>query len=151
VITAKGGLVGRIQKVYGDYADVLLITDPSSSVDVYIARTGGRGVLVGLSRDDTYACKIDWLERGSEDKLVKVDDLVVTSGLGSAFPSGIPIGHVSAVTTKEYSMFQAVEIDPVVDFGSLRTVMVLTAPPPPPDPNAGKKKRSEPAYGARPY
>jgi len=62
VITG-GGPVGRINKVYGDYADVTLISDSSSSVEVVIPRTGGRGILTGLGRGDSYACTIEWLER----------------------------------------------------------------------------------------
>src|SRR5215470_721889 len=69
VITSQGP-VGRIEKVYGDYADVVLISDPSSRIDVVIrdpAQSGGppgeRGLLVGLGRPDSYACKIEWLAR----------------------------------------------------------------------------------------
>ena len=62
VITGTGP-VGRINKVFGDYADVTLISDPSSSVEVVIPRTGGRGILTGLGRNDSYACTIEWLER----------------------------------------------------------------------------------------
>jgi len=50
------GPVGRIDKVYGDYADVTLISDPASSIEVVIPRTGGRGMLTGLGRPDSYAC-----------------------------------------------------------------------------------------------
>lgn len=149
VITAQG-LVGRILWVYGDYADVQLMTDPASTVDVYVQRTGGRGGLKGLGRDDSYACQVDWLEPGA-DKTVHKNDLVVTSGLGAAFPAGIPVGLVSKVDTKPYSMFQDVEIEPIVDFSTLRNVMVLTAPPPPRDPEAGQRERSGPAHGTRPY
>jgi rod shape-determining protein MreC len=148
VITAQG-LVGRVLAVYGDYADIMLITDATSAVDVYVQRTGGRGVLRGLGRDDGYACQVDWIDPGP-GKAVKENDLIVTSGLGS-FPAGVPVGLVSKVTTKEYTMFQEVEVTPIVDFSSLRTVMVLTAPPPPVDPDAGQRDRSGAAFGRRPY
>jgi rod shape-determining protein MreC len=62
VITGTGP-VGRINKVFGDYADVTLISDASSAVEVVIPRTGGRGILRGLGRADSYACTIEWLER----------------------------------------------------------------------------------------
>jgi rod shape-determining protein MreC len=78
-----------------------------------------------------------------------VDDKVVTSGLGGAFPPGIPVGHVTSVTDKDYDMFQEVTVESVVDFSRLRAVMVLLAPPPPPDPDAAQHRRSEPAFGVR--
>ena len=119
------------------------------------AVTGGaRGLLVGMGRADTYACKIEWLERqgrtrtGTEAK-VKVGDEVVTSGLGASFPAGLVVGKVSKIIGDD-GMFQSVEVEPSVDVSRVRAVMVLLAPPPPPDPDAKSRRRSEPAFGARP-
>ena len=153
VITSSG-LVGRIQDVYGRHADVLLTTDPRSSVEVVVKRTGGLGILTGTGSPDRYACKIEWLERStapSADVTVKEGDEIFTSGLGGAFPAGLKVGTVRTVSTKEYGMFQEVEVAPVVSFSRLRAVLVLLAPPPPPDPGAGKKDRSKPAFDVRPY
>ncbi len=142
------GLVGRVQRTYGDYSDVLLATDPKSSVDVLIPRTGGRGVLTGLGSRDSYRCKIEYLERGAE---IKVRDQVVTSGLGGAFPADVPVGTIARVTTKEYGLYQEVEVEPAVDFSNLGALLVVLAPPPPPDPNADKPRPSTPAYSVRPF
>jgi len=202
VITSEGP-VGRVDKVYGDYADVVLISDPSSRIDVVLRdpaqaaahtssapgaigaggagsatgsggaispsspstpgaagahasapSSGPRGLLVGLGRPDSYACKIEWLERqgrtraGTEAK-VKVGDEVVTSGLGASFPAGLVVGKVSKIIGDD-GMFQSVEVEPTVDVSRVRAVMVLLAPPPPPDPDARSRRRSEPAFGARP-
>jgi rod shape-determining protein MreC len=198
VITSEGP-VGRVDKVYGDYADVVLISDPSSRIDVVLrdpahaaaasaaalpggagapngpggagmtaphgasapnaagassGPSGARGLLVGLGRPDSYACKIEWLERqgrtrvGTEAK-VKVGDEVVTSGLGASFPAGLVVGKVSKIIGDD-GMFQSVEVEPSVDVSRVRAVMVLLAPPPPPDPDARSRRRSEPAFGARP-
>jgi rod shape-determining protein MreC len=147
-VITSAGLVGRVQHVYGRYSDVLLATDPQSAIDVRIPRTGGRGVLTGLGRDDSYRCEIGYLERGKE---VQIGDLVVTSGLGSAFPPGIVVGHVARIDTKEYGLFQEVEVEPIVDFSDLGYVLVLLAPPPPPDPGAGRRRVSSSAHGVRPY
>jgi rod shape-determining protein MreC len=184
VITSEGP-VGRVDKVYGDYADVVLISDPSSRIDVVLrdpaqpvsspggpsgpggpggpggpaassGPSGARGLLVGMGRPDSYACKIEWLERqgrrsaapGAEAK-VKVGDEVVTSGLGASFPAGLVVGRVSKIIGDD-GMFQSVEVKPTVDVSRVRAVMVLLAPPPPPDPDAKARRRSEPAFGARP-
>ena len=152
VITGTGP-VGRINKVFGDYADVTLISDPSSSVEILIPRTGGRGILTGLGRSDSYACTIQWLERqvsmaASADARVQVGDEIVTSGLGASFPPGLVVGKVSAIG-KDDGMFQRVEVTPAVDVSRVRAVEVLLAPPPPPDPDAKQKRRSEPAFGGR--
>lgn len=149
VLSAKGP-IGRISKVWGEYADVMLVSDPMSSIEVIIPRSGGRGILAGLGRGDSYACKIEWLERASrpEAKIV-VGDTVVTSGLGATFPPGLVIGKVKRIL-RDDGMFQHVEVEPTVNPGQVRVVEVLLAPPPPPDPDSGARKKSEPAFGRRP-
>ena len=143
------GPVGRIDKVYGDYADVTLISDPASSIEVVIPRTGGRGMLTGLGRPDSYACTIEWLEKQTKpDARVDVGDEIVTSGLGASFPPGLVVGKVSKVSHDD-GMFQRVEVEPAVDVSRVRAVEVLLAPPPPPDPDAKIKKKSESAFGGR--
>ncbi|HEX8109955.1 MAG TPA: rod shape-determining protein MreC [Kofleriaceae bacterium] len=159
VITSEGP-VGRIDKVYGDYADVVLISDPASHIDVVIRdpaqpagqASGARGILKGLGRPDSYACTIEWLERQggpATQSRVKVGDEVVTSGLGASFPAGLIVGKITRVGGDD-GMFQSVEVRPTVDVSRVRAVMVLLAPPPPPDPDAKTRRRSEAAFGARP-
>ena len=163
VITSEGP-VGRIDKAYGDYADVVLISDPASRIDVVIRdpeqpqgqaagpASGARGILKGLGRPDSYACTIEWLERQggpATQSRVKVGDEVVTSGLGASFPAGLVVGKITKVGGDD-GMFQSVEVKPTVDVSRVRAVMVLLAPPPPPDPDAKTRRRSEAAFGARP-
>lgn len=153
VITGTGP-VGRISRVFGNYADVRLISDPSSSVEVVIPRTGGRGILTGLGRADSYACTIEWLERQASpsapaDARLQIGDEVVTSGLGASFPPGLVVGKVTKIG-KDDGMFQRVEVSPAVDVSRVRAVEVLLAPPPPPDPDANVKRKSEPVFGGRP-
>src|SRR5262245_17782942 len=148
VITGTGP-VGRINKAFGDYADVTLISDPSSKVEVVIPRTGGRGILTGIGRSDSYACTIEWLERNAKpESRVQVGDEIVTSGLGASFPPGLVVGKVTSIA-KDDGMFQKVEVSPAVDVSRVRAVEVLLAPPPPPDPDAAQKRKSEPAFGGR--
>jgi rod shape-determining protein MreC len=144
----QDGLIGRIGRVYGEYADVLLTSDPSSSVDVKVQRTGSQGSLHGLGREDSYACEIEMLQRGKEP--VQVGDLIVTSGLGD-FPAGIEVGHVEKVTTKDYALFQEVEVTPIADFSNLTHVLVVLAKPPSADPDAAERRPAERAFGVFPY
>ncbi len=153
-VITSAGLVGRIQKIYGGHAEVMLTTDARSAVDVVIVRTGARGVLTGMGQNDSYACKLEWLERPSDPAgaaPVEEGDRVMTSGLGAAFPAGIVVGVVAKVVDKDYGMFQEVYVEPTVEFSHLRGVTVLLAPPPPPDPEADSKRKSESAFGLRPF
>ena len=146
-VVAPEGAVGRIQRVYHGHADVQLAVDAASSIDVVIPRTGSRGVLKGAGGDNAYACKIGYLMRGEE---VKEGDLVVTSGLGGAFPRDVPIGRIRSIKKVDYEMYQEVVVEPAVDFSRLSHVLIVLAPPPPPDPEA-KTKTATPAFGVTPY
>ena len=142
VVNGKG-LVGVIQRVYGGHADVQLITDPKAEeVEVIAPRTGAVGSLAGLARDDAYRCKLRVEKRSG---VVKVGDLVVTKNLG-AFPGGINVGVVSALSNVDYTLYQEVEVEPAVDFGSLGRVLVVVAPPPPPDPDGAELAPPTPAH-----
>jgi rod shape-determining protein MreC len=148
-VIAGTGPVGKIDKVYGDYADVMLVSDPRSRIDIAVKRTGGRGVLIGLGQPDSYVCKITTLELQSKPELrAQVGDEIVTSGVGSVFPPGLVIGTITKLTGDD-GMFQNVEVRPAIDVSRVRAVMVLLAPPPPADPDAKQRKKSEPAFGAR--
>ncbi|MBX3160842.1 MAG: rod shape-determining protein MreC [Deltaproteobacteria bacterium] len=148
-VIAGTGPVGRIDKVYGGYADVVLISDTRSKVDVVLKRTGARGTLVGLGKPDSYACVLKSLELAAKPELrAQVGDEIVTSGVGSIFPPGLVIGKVSRLDGDD-GMFQNLEVEPTADVSRLRAVTVLLVLPPPADPDAKTKKRSEPAFMER--
>jgi rod shape-determining protein MreC len=140
-VVEGAGLVGVVRRVVGPYSDVLLLTDPESSIEVIAPRTGARGTVTGLARDDAYRCKLRVEKRGG---LVEVGDQVVTKDLG-AFPGGIVVGVVAEVSSVDYSLYQEVEIEPAVDFASLGRVLVVVAPPPSPDPDGARAGSSPPA------
>lgn len=142
------GLVGRVQHSYGSYSDVLLVSDPQSSIDIVIPETGGRGLLSGLTSNDSYACEIQYLE---QDKAVKVGDRVVTSGLGKHFPEGLLIGEITSVDAALHGLYQQVTVRPAVDMSSLDMVLILLAAPPPSDPNREVNRKSPPAHGHQPF
>jgi rod shape-determining protein MreC len=140
------GVVGRVGRVFGRYSDVVLAVDPKSSIDVVLPRTGGRGVLKGVSGENGYRARIEYLLRSEE---VKEGDEVVTSGVGGVFPRGVAVGKIAKVVRRDFGLYQEAEVTPSVDFSRLDEVLVVLAPPPPPDPDAGgkEKKPSEPHRG----
>ena len=152
-VIVSAGLVGRVHKVYGGHADVMLTTDPASSVAVMIPRSGARGTLTGLGEPDVYRARFELRDdRAVPDgtRAIEEGDKLVTSGLGD-FPAGIDVGVVEKVVDRDYGLFQEVFVEPTVPFSDLRGVTVLLAPPPPPDPDAGTKRRPESAFGVRAY
>jgi cell shape-determining protein MreC len=71
------------------------------------------------------------LDRVSKSKAVNVGDTIITAGtlgkgaLPSMFPHGIPIGSVTSWSNNEVNAFKTIQVEPLVDFSSLETVIVL--------------------------
>lgn len=125
VVTADG-LVGRVTRVTPDTARIQLLTDEEAAVSAIDLRTSAQGI-VRHARGTRETLVLDRVRK--QDR-VKVEDQIVTagwsaSGLSSLYPKGIPIGKVTSVGQTDTDLFQQVQIDPFVDFGSLDAVLVL--------------------------
>jgi rod shape-determining protein MreC len=125
VVTADG-LVGRVTRVTPDTARIQLLTDEEAAVSAVDLRTSAQGI-VRHARGTRETLVLDRVRK--QDR-VKVEDQIVTagwsaSGLSSLYPKGIPIGKVTSVGQTDTDLFQQVQIDPFVDFGSLDAVLVL--------------------------
>ncbi|MCX6112865.1 MAG: rod shape-determining protein MreC [Proteobacteria bacterium] len=113
------GVVGQIIRVFGDYSDVLLITDPNSDIDAMVQEDRARGVIEGLAKNE---CRLKYLERLDD---VRKGDVILTSGLEKRFPKGIIIGQVQDVRKKKFGITQEVIIKPSVDFNRIEEVFVV--------------------------
>ncbi len=126
-VIAPRGLVGIVSQVDPHYSKVLLMTDPTSAVDVRIDNTDSRGLVVGkvsklgLKRD----LFIGAFEYLNEATTIEEGAVVVTSGLDGIYPPEIPVGYVHGNKKKKYDIFQEGEVIPAVDFFKLKEVLVL--------------------------
>ena len=82
------GLAGRVLEVGQRASRVLLLTDISARIPVVIERTRDQAVLAGNNSENP---ELRYLPR---DVDIKVGDRVVSSGIGGAFPAGLPVGEV---------------------------------------------------------
>jgi len=118
-VLVPDGLVGRVTAVSYEYAKVILITDPNSSVDALVDRTRARGIVTG---EGGGMCRFDYVLRKSD---VRMGDMVITSGFGGIFPKGIPIGRVTSLIRRNSGLFQQINVTPCVDLDKLEEVMVV--------------------------
>jgi rod shape-determining protein MreC len=125
-VVAQDGVVGKVQRVSGDRVDVLLAVDSGSGIDVVDELTGARGFVRGTGDQGHYTCRVELVQRTDE---VNVGDLLVTSGVGRAFPRGVPVARVTKVTKLDFGIYQTVEAAPTVDFSRLEEVLIITSPP----------------------
>ncbi|MGJ7904496.1 rod shape-determining protein MreC, partial [Lysobacter sp. 1R34A] len=122
-----GGLLGQITGITPLHASVLLITDASHAVPVAVARNGVRLVAYGEGRSDSLTLRSVPL---SSD--VRIGDVLVTSGLGGRFPSGFPVGTITALRPDDSRAFLVGEVRPAAQLDRGREVLVLLSLPPPP-------------------
>jgi rod shape-determining protein MreC len=120
-VVSPAGLVGRIVSRQARTSTILLISHPASSVNAVIqGRPGASGVVQGLPDGRLMMRYLPQAET------VRVNDVVVTSGLGGAFPPNLAIGRVVQVETRDIDLFQQAIVEPFVNFRKLSQVLVLT-------------------------
>lgn len=119
-VVTNQGLVGRVDAVIADAARVQLITDPGSSVNVYLQNADTNAVLLGSVTGDIS------LDMISQNVVVEPSDLLLTSGLGGGYPPDLLIGQVVTLRSLEFELFQKATVQPAVDFSRLDIVLVIT-------------------------
>ena len=125
VVTADG-LVGIVIRVAPRSARIQLLTDEEAAASAIDLRTGATGI-VRHARGTRETLVLD---RVRKQDVVRRGNEIVTAGwragtLSSLYPKGIPIGKVTSVGQTDTDLFQQVQVDPYVDFGSLDAVLVL--------------------------
>ncbi len=119
-VVTNQGLVGRVDAVIADAARVQLVTDPASSVNVYLQNAETDAVLLGSVTGDL---ALDFI---SQDAAVEPGDLILTSGLGGGYPPDLIVGQVVTVRRLQFELFQQATVQPAVDFARLDIVLVIT-------------------------
>lgn len=120
-VIVPDGLVGRVVQVHRGAAVVQLLNDPASTVGAVVQRTRTAGLVEG---DAGGALRFKFMARDGAS--VAPGDLVVTSGLGTTFPKGLPVGRVVKVEDKGSALFHFAVLAPVVDFSRVEEVLLVT-------------------------
>ena len=119
------GLVGRVRRVSGSNAQILLITDGDSGVPARVNEGKAQGI-VQPAVGDPDDLRMENLGRNQK---VRRNQTVVTLGtisqrLPSRFPPGIPIGRITRVDEDEGT----IHVRPFADLRDLEFVQILTEP-----------------------
>jgi rod shape-determining protein MreC len=124
-VISPDGLVGKTTEVSPLTTEVLLLSDPACRVSARIKRVDAFGLVRGMGTNLRGEPKAR-IEFVNKDLEIRVNDEVVTSGLG-AFPKGVHIGYVNKVYKDDSGLFQYAEIVPRATVGLLDYVFVLSS------------------------
>ncbi len=116
------GLMGQVIEVFDNHSRVLLITDPRHALPIYNLRNNVRGIIEGSG--DFQRLRLRHI---SPTQDIQVGDTLLSSGLGGRFPSGYPVGTVSAIDKDPGQAFIEVSVTPAAKVDrSLRLLVVFT-------------------------
>lgn len=115
------GLVGRVAQVRPGASVVQLLNDPTSTVGAVVQRTRTAGLVEG---EPSGGLRFKFMARDGAG--VTAGDLIVTSGVGTLFPKGIPVGRVTAIEDKGSALFHFAVVAPAVDFARVEEILLLT-------------------------
>ncbi|MDZ7789202.1 MAG: rod shape-determining protein MreC [Xanthomonadales bacterium] len=117
------GVMGQIDDVAFNTAQVILISDPDHALPVRVQRTGLRTVAYGSGRINQLRLT---------DLPMNVDlqpgDILVTSGLGGAFSAGLPVAEVESVSRPVGEAFAKAVVRPIARLDRARHVLVVSSP-----------------------
>jgi rod shape-determining protein MreC len=125
-VVSGAGLLGRVGRVSGKRATVVLLTDRESGVVVRDTNTNQRGVING--RGETGVQTLDNIDG---EGTMKPGDLLVTAGVESGpYPPGIPVARIVSVRKRPGDLLPRVTVKLLADASTTEFVRVLEWPTP---------------------
>ena len=123
-VDCYGNLVGVVTEVGLNWCRLTTILDTGSQLGAMVFRTEETAIAAGdLSLMTEGKLKLSYLPDSST--LIK-GDLVVTSGLGGYYPSGLPIGSVEEVRTDDGGLARYAVLTPRCDPDALTDLYIIT-------------------------
>ncbi len=114
------GVVGQVIEAGLMTSQAMLISDTDHALPVEVNRNGLRTIVVGTGKIDKL--ELPFVVNNAD---IKVGDLLVTSGLGGAFPAGYPVAIVDSVTRIPQEPYADVTATPAAALGQVREIMLI--------------------------
>lgn len=119
-IVDASGVIGQIIQTGLATSQAMLISDPSHSLPVEVNRNGLRTIANGTGEFG----RLD-LPFVTNNADIRPGDLLVTSGLGGAFPAGYPVAVIETVNRIPQEPFADVTATPAASLDQVREVMLI--------------------------
>ena len=120
-LNGQGIMVGKITEVKKDVSRISLLTSGSCKIAATIQ---GDINTIGITEGELgLTLKMNFIPQKEE---IKINDVVVTSGLEKEIPKGLVIGEVIQITNNKNDIWQSVVIESMVNFEELNIVTVIS-------------------------
>ncbi len=119
-IIGAQGVMGKIIHIGPLSSTALMITDANHSIPVQVNRNNVRAIAMGIPKNN----QLELIHQPNNAD-IKVDDLLVTSGLGCIFPGGYPVGRVTDITTNLSLPFAKIIVQPTAQLDKNREVLLV--------------------------
>lgn len=120
-VCSSGGVIGQIVEVSANTSTVRLITDEQSGISAMVQGSRAQGMLQGQA-DGTLR-----LEYVVSDAEVSTGDIIITSGIGGAFPKGLPLGTVSSIDRAPNAVYYTIVVRAASSAENNEEVLVVTS------------------------
>lgn len=118
VITCDG-VYGKVVKVTKENAVVQTISNFNFRVACMNLRNGIQGI---VRWEGGKGCIFGQVQVNSD---IQVGDSIVTSGIGSIFPEGVPVGKTYEINVDKSKLFYEIALDPVCKLGEVEYVFIV--------------------------
>lgn len=123
VIDSGYNLVGQVSEVGSGWCTVRSVIDADTRVGALVGEGGSAAMIVGeFSLMQKGEMKLTYL--ADKTKLVE-GDVIISSGKGGAFPRGLTIGKVSAVSTEAGGQAEYAAVTPTADLDGISEIFVV--------------------------
>jgi rod shape-determining protein MreC len=98
----------------------MLISDARSSIPVESLKTGLRSMLQGNGVDRPLSLMFI-----SKTEKIESGDVLISSGAGSGFPKGYPVGKISEVVNRAGDQFLSISVAPMAQLDRERFALLV--------------------------
>ena len=116
-------LVGKVIQTGMFESLVMPIFDINSQVSARFSVSRYEGIIEGQGSAETQLL-MRFIPRRARGE-INIGDIIISSGMGGIFPSGINIGRISSVSVLEYENTLEAEAVPIIDFSKLEYVFII--------------------------
>lgn len=117
------GLVGKVEETGLNSSIVIPITNSQCFVAARLQNSRHEGLVNGAN-DQSGELTMNYVNKRALSE-ISADELVITSGMKSLYPSGLFIGRVTSIFSEEYDTSMELSLEPIIDMSRVEYVFIL--------------------------